>query len=400
MASYLFPLITLPYLVRVLGIERFGILSMATAIIMYFQIITDYGFDLSATKEISIYREDKFKLIEIFSSVMIIKSILMILSLLILSLLIFTFDKLSENWEIYYFTFGLVIGQSLFPIWFFQGMEKMKYITILTVISKLIFTLSIFIFVQNQEDFKIVPLLNSIGSIVTGFIALYIIRKDFKIIFKWQKVEVIKKYFQDGWHIFMQRFYVNLYSSTNIIILGLLTSDLIVGFYTIATRVIDIFRKLFKIVSNVYYPYFAKKFAFNPKQSLNNLKKLSIIMFIISFSAMTFIFIFDEFIIKLIAGTHYDTRIIDTLRILSFGIVLLPFFSLFTTTLVAINQSLALSTIAKDTAIISVIFAAPLIYLFQEKGLAFLVVCLQVIIIFRYTKVILNVNRSLVKDKK
>jgi len=400
MASYLFPLITLPYLVRVLGIERFGVLSMATAIIMYFQIITDYGFDLSATKEISIYREDKSKLIEIFSSVMIIKSILMILSLLILSLLIFTFDKLSENWEIYYFTFGLVIGQSLFPVWFFQGMEKMKYITILTVISKLIFTLSIFIFVQNQEDFKIVPLLNSIGAIVTGFIALYIIRKDFKVIFEWQKIEVIKKYFQDGWHIFMQRFYVNLYSSTNIIILGLLTSDLVVGFYTIATRVIDIFRKLFKIVSNVYYPYFAKKFAFNPKQSLNNLKKLSIIMFIISFSAMSFIFVFDEFIIKLIAGTHYDTRIIDTLRILSFGIVLLPFFSLFTTTLVAINQSLALSTIAKDTAIISVIFAAPLIYFFQEKGLAFLVVCLQVIIIFRYTKVILNVNRSLVKDKK
>jgi len=395
MATYLFPLITFPYLVRILGIELFGVLSMATAIVAYFQIFVDYGFDLSATKEISIHREEHSKLIEIFSSVLIIKFIFMIISFLLLTLLIFSFEKLTENWEVYYFTFGLVLGQTLFPIWFFQGIEKMKYITILTIISKFIFTISIFIFVKESTDYKIVPLLYAVGSIVSGLIALYIIKRDFNITIKWQKLEVIKKYLHDGWYIFVQRFYVNLYTTTNIVILGILTSDMIVGFFAIAKRIIAIFGQLFKIVSNVYYPYFSKKFSFNPKHSLQNLAKLSFLMLILSTLSMLLIFIFDKSIVILIAGENYNEKILEILRILSFGIVFIPFFSLFTTTLVAINQSLALKNIAKDTALLSMIFIVPSIYFFQERGLAYLMLGLQMVIIFRYIKVILNVNTKI-----
>jgi len=395
MATYLFPLITFPYLVRILGIELFGVLAMATAIVAYFQILVDYGFDLSATKEISIHRENRSKLIEIFSSVLIIKFILMIISFLLLTLLIFSFEKLTENWEVYYFTFGLVLGQTLFPIWFFQGIEKMKYITILTIISKFIFTISIFVFVKESTDYKIVPLLYAIGSIVSGLISLYIIKRDFNITIKWQKLEVIKKYLYDGWYIFVQRFYVNLYTTTNIVILGIFTSDMIVGFFAIAKRIIAIFGQLFKIVSNVYYPYFSKKFAFNPKHSLKNLAKLSFFMLMLSTFSMFMIFIFDKSIVILIAGENYNEKILEILRILSFGIVFIPFFSLFTTTLVAINQSLALKNIARDTALLSMIFIVPSIYFFQERGLAYLMLGLQMLIIFRYIKVILNVNTKI-----
>jgi PST family polysaccharide transporter len=274
-------------------------------------------------------------------------------------------------------------------------MERMKYITILTIISKLIFTLSIFIFVQGEEDFFIVPLLNSIGAITAGVLALYIINKDFYVKLTWQKPGTIKFYFKSGWDIFVQRFYVNLYGATNIMILGFLTNDKIVGYYSIAEKIVDIVNQFFNVVSNVYYPYFAKQFVLNPKQSLGNLKKLSFVLLVISTSAMIFVFLLDEPIARLITGSQYNQKITVILDILTSAIILFPFFSLFTNTLVAIGHAKELNLIARDTAIISLVCAPVVIILFEAEGLAYLKVSLWFMIMYRYTKIILHVKKSL-----
>lgn len=394
-ATYLFPLITFPYLVRILGIELFGVLSMAMAAMTTFQIFTDYGFELTATKEISIHRDDPSKLSEIFSSVLTIQIILMFISFLVLSILVLSIQKFSEYSEVYFLTFGIIIGFVLSPTWFFQGMEKMKFITIQTIVSKLIFTLSIFLFVHDKTDYLFVPLLNSLGTIFAGILSLYIIHKKFEIKFTIQKLDVIKKYFQDGWDIFLQRMYVSLYGSVNILILGFLTNNTIVGYYAIATRIIDIIRQIFGIVSNVYFPYFTKKFINDPKKSFLNLQKVSKSMGIFGLFVMILILFFGNNIVSLIAGNNYNPRITESLSILSYGIVFLPFFSLFTSTLVAIGESKVLNTIARNTAIISILLAGPLIWLFEEKGLAYLTLFLQITILYSYLKVILKAHKSI-----
>ena len=147
--SYVLPLLTLPYLVRILGVETFGLISFATAFIIFFNILVDYGFNLSATREISVHRENKKKTTEIYSSVLTIKFILIILSFIILSFIVFIFEKFNSHIELYFITFISVIGQAFFPIWYFQGMEKMRYITIINISSKVIFTMAIFIFVHK-----------------------------------------------------------------------------------------------------------------------------------------------------------------------------------------------------------------------------------------------------------
>ena len=123
-SNYLFPLITLPYIVRVLGPEKYGLVNFAAAFIGYLVTISDYGFNLSATKEISINRDNKTDINKIFSSVIFTKVFLGFLSVVFLVAIVHLFNIFYKNEELYYITFGIVVGNILFPQWFFQGVEK------------------------------------------------------------------------------------------------------------------------------------------------------------------------------------------------------------------------------------------------------------------------------------
>jgi len=295
-ANYLLPLITLPYLVRVLGAEKFGLIMFAQAFIMYFVILTDYGFNLSATREISINRENKEKVSEIFSSVMTIKFILLILSFILLSIIIFSINKFKQDWIIYYLTFGMVIGQVLFPIWFFQGMERMKYITFLNIISKLIFTISIFIFIHQISDYVYVPLINSLGFIVAGIIALWIILKEFKLKIYIPTILTLAKYLKDSSQFFLSRVSVSIYTATNAFILGLLTNNTMVGYYSIAEKLYLALQQVYQPIVNTLYPYVAHK------KNVNLYKKIFRFVSIANFSFALILFLLAYPLINIIFG--------------------------------------------------------------------------------------------------
>jgi len=260
--TYILPLLTLPYLVRVLGSEKFGLVVFAQSFIIFFNILVDYGFNLSATREISVNRENKEKLTEIFSSVMSIKFMLIGISFTILSIIIFSFENFSNNIDLYYLTFLWVIGQALFPIWYFQGLEKMKYITIVNITSKLIFTIAIFIFIQNEADYILVPILNGLGFIIGGVLSLWIVHKDFNQRFQIQSFKILIIYFKDSSQFFLSRLSSVGYSNVNTFLSGILLSPVFVTYYYLADKAASVILTLFNPVVQTIYPYLAKKYNF------------------------------------------------------------------------------------------------------------------------------------------
>ena len=295
-ANMILPLITFPYLVRVLGIELFGLINFASAIVGFFAILVSFGFDLSATKDISINRDDKEKVSEIFSSVMIIKFGLFTLSLIILSMLVFFIDSFHNNSLLYYMTFGIVFGNMIFPSWFFQGIEKMKYITIITVIAKIFFTIFIFLLVRNQDDFIFVPLLYSLGAIISGIISLIIIFNLYKIKLYFPSKHIVLKQFKSSYFYFVSRIANNgsRYFATSIV--GVYFGNSTLGYYTLVEKLFYAFSSIGGIVSQTIFPYMSRT------KDLIFFKKILLISMIITLALVSFLMFFNEFLLELVFG--------------------------------------------------------------------------------------------------
>ncbi len=376
-ANFILPLLTIPYLIRVLGLDLYGLLAFATAMTMYFIVLSDYGFNLTGTREISIHRDSRHKVIEIFSAIFIIKILLMLLGLIILSAAIFLFEKLQKDWIIYYLTFGMVIGQVLFPVWFFQGMEKMKYISVLNLIAKIFFILSIFIFVKSKSDYYLVPLFNSLSFIFVGLISLYYIRKEFNISLQWQKIGTLGFYLKDGWHVFVSSIAHILYTSSNVFILGIFSNNTTVGYYSIAEKVIGAVASIGSIINRVVFPYLSRIWKNNKDDYYLKFRYcFSIITVVMSIAALG-IFIYAPYIINFLSNESLNDSI-KILEILAITIVLVPLGGLFTQSFVTTNRSKYVTKSTIYTMIINMSLVFLLIKYYGIYGLSVTVLLVQI----------------------
>lgn len=319
-ANYLFPLITAPYLIRVLGPEYYGLIAFSAATVAYFTLLTDYGFNLSATQQIALNRDDPPALNAIFSSVMIVKTLLMIISFALLCLLLFSFERFAQDAPLYLITFIGVIGQMLFPVWLFQGMETMKYITYVNVATKAFFTVAIFIFVQSQSDYMWVPLLTGVGSVFAGLWSLYFVRKVFGIQFSWQPIAALKVQLIDGWHIFLSTIVMSLYTTSTTFILGLFTNNTIVGYFAAADKVILAAKGLFTPVVQALYPMLSKRIKEDQNRAMKQVEKVSFGMGAYTLAVSILLWFFAQDIVLLLFGETYQSTVI-LLKIMAF----LPF---------------------------------------------------------------------------
>lgn len=381
-ANYILPLLTLPYLVRVLGPEYFGLLAFATATIMYFMLITDYGFNLSATRQISIHRDDKDKVNEIFSSVMMIKTALMVVSFGLMSLLVFSFEKFSQHWEVYFITFGMVIGQVLFPVWLFQGMERMKYITYLNIGAKAFFTVCIFIFVQEQADYLLVPLLTAMGFIVAGIWSLYLVKKEFNVSFAWQTAATLKFQLAEGWHVFFSSMAISLYTISTTFILGLFTNNTVVGYFAAADKIVQAVKGLYQPVSQAIYPLIGKKIHEDKQAGLAFIRKTTWVLGSGMFMISVMLFLLAEPIVNLLLGAQYHQSVLllQIMAFLPFIIALSNIFGI--QTMLNLGYKREFSFLVVITAISGVGLALFLTPLYEAIGVSIAMLLVEILITF------------------
>ena len=314
--TYVIPIIILPYLFRVIGPEKFGLIAFAQAFVQYFVILTDYGFNISATKEISLCRNEHVKVCKAFSSVMTVKVAIAFLSSAILGIIVYFIPRFRNDWMVYAFSFGAVAGNTLFPVWFFQGIEKMKYIASLNIIGGIASVFFIFIFVKGPQDYLIVPLTMSSASLIIGIFAQYIVFKKFKVSFKFQGYKNIRQQLRAGWDVFISTAAINAYTTTRVFIVGLLTNNSITGFYSVAEKISGLVQT-FPLISfsQALFPRLSKIFHRNKLKALKFMQRIQQITISISLICLPVIIILANLIVRIMCGWDYPQTVLS-LRLL------------------------------------------------------------------------------------
>lgn len=311
-AGYVFPLITMPYLARVIGAEGFGKIAFAAAIMVWFQTIADWGFNYTATRDVAKNRDDKEKVSEIFSNVFWARILLMFVSFVALSICVMTIPKLRENADVIMISFLMIPGHIMFPDWFFQAMERMKYITILNIISKTLFTIAIFLFIKERDDYILQPLFTSLGFVVSGIIAMYYILIKWKIRLRFTPFKEIIKTIKSSTDVFINNIVPNFYNAFSSILLGFVGGEVANGILDAGRKLVNIAEQLLSVISRVFFPFLARKGEKHGLYAKINIT-ISVVMAI-------FLFVFAPLIIRTFFTSEFENSII-VLRILSISII-------------------------------------------------------------------------------
>jgi len=362
LGNFILPLITLPYLARVLGVKLFGTLAFAAAVVTYFQAIVDYGFHYTAVRDIARRRDDVAAVSRIFFSVLYARLLLMVVSFLILCLLIVTVPVFYRNSGILLLTFLLIPGHVLFPEWFFQAMERMKYIALLNFSAKLFFTVMVFFVIRSQADYFYHPVLAASGYAVSGLVSLVIIKRHFGIPFVLPALREVGQTIWNGTSMFLNVFLPNFYSNINAVFLGIFNTDRGVGVFDAANRFITISSVLTTLISRVFFPYLAR----HPKKH-----GVFVMISFVTSLMLSLLFFFGADLIVYVFYTDEFRDAATLLRIMAITPLLFFLLNAYGTNfLVLHNREAVLRNIIVAASVLGFFLSLTMILLFGYRGAA------------------------------
>jgi PST family polysaccharide transporter len=245
---------------------------------------------------------------------------LFITSALLFSAIIFSFDRFSKDYLIYFITLLGVLGHVFFPIWFLQGVERMEFVSIFTILFRSLSVILIFVFVKTEAHLITYVLINSGYFFILGIISFLFVRKYFNLNIvvpnRYQLIRQLKK----GWYIFLSTLSINLYTTSNTFLLGLLAGNEAVGFFAAANKIKEAINGLLSNFGRTVFPHLSMLFSASKNKAIEFVKKYRKIVIGLALLASVLLFVFAEVIISLVVGSNYSNSI-SALRILAF----LPF---------------------------------------------------------------------------
>ena len=397
--EYILAFITFPYLVRVLQVENFGAVVFVQGIIQYFVLFTDYGFNLLGPKEIAQHDSIKERG-KIFASIFCAKLILLLISTIVFICMLIGAKYINDiDITLYSVIYLMVIGNVIFPIWFFQGIQQMRYITIVNIIGRFLSVACIFYFVKIPSDYILAGLFQAIVPLIAGICSWIILWKKYREVFILPKFQNVKQVFIDAWEIFTSTIAINLYTASNIVFLGLLTNNTIVGYFSGAQKIIQNINQLISPVTQAIYPYVSKIASNSKNDALKFLRKIVFILGGGNFIGSVLIFIFAEWIVDVLLGAGYEQSVL-LLRILAFLPFIISLSNIFgIQTMLVFGMKKQFNKVLLSAAIVNTIIVLPMIYFYQAIGVSVSMTITEIFVTLSMYYILKKNNIDLIRGK-
>ena len=316
--TILFPLLTYPYLLRVIGLDLYGVIVFAQTIITYVSLVINFGFNMSGAKNVAICKENKELLSRIVSSTYLCKLILWSICVVVYFSIISIVPFFKEHYWVYSLSFLLTFNELLLPIWFFQGIENMKYITIVNMLARLLFVIAIFLFIHEREDYLLVPLLNGLGAVVAGILSLYIVLGRERVRLSVIPIRELRSAYKESFPLFVSTLSTQIYVNVNKLVIGSFLGMSEVSIYDLGEKVLNLMKLPISMVSQAVFPKISRE---------KNIHFVNKIMFLLAgavFIGYMFVFIASRQIVYLFTGAYVNDAIV-VIRILGVSAIIISF---------------------------------------------------------------------------
>ena len=290
------PLLIFPFLFRVLGAENYGLIIWIFSMAQILIVLIKFGFDTIGVRFISENYNHLANKSNVISQITYVKLILF--SFAFLGTVTFLgFNRYQEYEFLIYYFLLYVFMEAMFPIWYFQGLEKLRFVAFCSGLPKLIFAASVLMLINQPDDYELVPILYSISSAVTLAMGIYMLKRDSISLVK-INIEEVYELVKEGGSVFL--------ASVSAVMRDRLTAILIakylglesLAYFDLVTKLVNALLTPFHVLNNVFYPRFVKT------KNLITFTKILFISIICSTSLVIGIFLCKELIISLLAGSQ------------------------------------------------------------------------------------------------
>lgn len=368
-SSYVMPLITLPYLSRVLSPGKFGLVAYAQSFMWYFVTLTEYSFNLTATRRVAIHRDDGEEISRIFSAVMTSKFLLTLLGFAILMGAVFAVPKLRVNWILFMVSFLTVAGNFLFPLWLFQGLQRLEQVAIRDFLAKLLGIVALFSLVHNDGDYVLAASVQAGSVAVAGLVGLASVPFLSPVRWRMPRYGDVREALVSGWPLFLSLAATSFAAVTNVVILGFLSSSAEVGYYSGAQRIIAALKTLVGPVVTAVYPMVSVKAGRSEREAVAFIRKYALLFSGPFLLIGIVLLVGGPWIVRLVLGRQYGPSMV-LMQVMAFSPFLLALSHVYSTYyMLACGYDKAWMRIMLMVVAVNFIFLFPLLH-FMRGSLA------------------------------